>query len=142
MRARRIVCGVDFSKASAKALRTAAAIALHSRGELFVLFVEDPILAVAAKAAGDRRASTASTTPALERFVKKALGRTGRPRRLYLALSAGDAADEILKDATRRRADLIVLGTRGSGNAARLLLGSTAERVLRHARVPVLAVPS
>jgi nucleotide-binding universal stress UspA family protein len=143
MRARSVVCGVDFSRASAKALRSAAAIARRGRGQLVVLFVEDPMLAAAARAAGDRRASTASTTPALERFVKKSLGRAARPR-LHLAVAVGDAADEILKTATRRRADLVVLSTHGSGRGsmARLWLGSTAERVLRHTRVPVLAVPS
>jgi len=142
MHARLVICGVDFSSASAKALRSAAAIARRGHGRLVVLFVEDAMLAAAARAAGDPRASTASTTPALERFVKKALGRTARPRRLELARAVGNSADEILKVATRRRADLIVLGTRGIGNAARFLLGSTAERVLRHARVPVLTVPS
>jgi nucleotide-binding universal stress UspA family protein len=137
MRAHLVICGVDFSTASAKALRSAAAIARKDAGRLVVLFVEDPMLAAAAKAIGDRR----SATLALERFVAKALGRRRRPR-LQLALSAGDAAGEILKAAVRRRADLIVLGTRGRGRAARLLLGSTAEQVLRRARVPILAVPS
>jgi nucleotide-binding universal stress UspA family protein len=56
-------------------------------------------------------------------------------------VTEGTPADDILKAAGRRRADLIVLGTRGAGNVARLLLGSTAQRVLRRARVPVLTVP-
>jgi nucleotide-binding universal stress UspA family protein len=141
MRARSVICGVDFSTASAKALRSAAAIARQGRGQLVVLFVEHAMLAAAAKVAGDRRGSTASTTSALERFVNKALRRTARPR-LEVALSVGDAAEEILKVAARRHANLVVLGTRGIGHAARLLLGSTAERVLRQSRVPVLAVPS
>jgi nucleotide-binding universal stress UspA family protein len=142
MRARSVVCGVDFSKASAKALRAAAAIARRSRGRLLVLFVEDPILAAAARAAGDRRASTASTTAALGRFIARSLGRTASSTRPQTEVAVGNPGDEILKAVKRRRADLVVLGTRGSGSATRLLLGSTAERVLRRANVPVLAVPS
>ncbi len=142
MRARTVICGVDFSKTSARALRTAAALACKDRGALIVLFVEDPILAAAARAAHDRRASTATTTAALEGFIRRTLTGQPRPARTAAAVAVGAPAEEILKAARRHRADLIVLGTRGMGRAARLLLGSTADAVLRHARIPVLAVPS
>jgi len=142
MRARSVVCGVDFSTASAKALREAAAIARRGRGRLLVLFVEDAMLAAAGRAAGDRRASATSTGAALTRFVARSLGRASSATKLQTEVAVGNPEEEILKAVKRRRADLIVLGTRGSGNTKRLLLGSTAEGVLRHARVPVLAVPS
>jgi nucleotide-binding universal stress UspA family protein len=48
--------------------------------------------------------------------------------------------DEIVTQATRLRADLIVMGTHGRGSVKRLLLGSVAERVLRLAGSPVLTV--
>jgi nucleotide-binding universal stress UspA family protein len=47
-------------------------------------------------------------------------------------------AQGILDSADEHRADLIVLGSRGRGTFANLLLGSTAERVLRYSKVPVL----
>lgn len=47
-------------------------------------------------------------------------------------------AQGILDAAEQSRADLIILGSRGRGTFANLLLGSTAERVLRYAKVPVL----
>ncbi len=136
-----VICGVDFSKASAKALRRAAAIARQHHRRLVVLFVEDPLLAAAARAAGDRRGSSATTTTALERFVNQTLRYLRRPS-VSRAVAIGEPANEILKAARRHDADLVVLGTRGMGRVARLLLGSTAETVLRHTRVPVLAVPS
>jgi len=136
-----IVCGVDFSTASAHALRRAAAIARkHGRG-LVALFVEDPLLAAAARAAHDSRGSRASTAVALERFIDRTLGPRQRPR-ATAAVAVGVPAEEILKAARLHHADLVVVGTRGLGRAARLLLGSTAEAVLRRTRVPVLAVPS
>ena len=141
MRGRSIVCGVDFSNASARALKTAAAIANRYGRRLVVLFVEDPLLAAAARAARDNRASVRSTTAALDRFIARALG-PRRSRRAHPAIALGSAPDEILDVAKRQNAVLVVLGTRGIGRAARLLLGSTASAVIRQTKIPVLAVPS
>ena len=52
----------------------------------------------------------------------------------------GPAADVLVRVAERERADLIVVGSRGVGQAPRLL-GSVSEAVLAHAHVPVLIVP-
>ena len=52
----------------------------------------------------------------------------------------GAAAAEILDTARNESCDLIVIGTHGRGGVARLLLGSVAEAVLRHAPCPVLAI--
>jgi nucleotide-binding universal stress UspA family protein len=51
----------------------------------------------------------------------------------------GDAADAIVK--TAGETDLIVMGTHGHSGLARAVLGSCANRVLRHAHGPVLVVP-
>lgn len=141
MRKSPIVCGVDFSSASANALRSAATIARKYGRRLVTLFVEDPVLAAAARAAGDRRASRATTTAALERFIARSLRHLPRPQ-LSPAIAIGVPADEILRSARRHHAALVVVGTRGMGRTARVLLGSTADAVLRRTRVPVLAVPS
>ncbi|MCL5735519.1 MAG: universal stress protein [Actinobacteria bacterium] len=49
-------------------------------------------------------------------------------------------AEGILNAAEANAADLVVLGCRGRGTFANLLVGSTAERVMRFAKVPVLVV--
>jgi nucleotide-binding universal stress UspA family protein len=53
----------------------------------------------------------------------------------------GTPHQEILRFAERSAADLIVINTHGKGFLERTLLGSTAERVIRSAKVPVLSVP-
>jgi hypothetical protein len=50
----------------------------------------------------------------------------------------GGPADQIIRAADELAADLIVIGGRGKGAVAAMLLGSVAYRVLHHARCPVL----
>jgi len=50
----------------------------------------------------------------------------------------GQVAQTIVEHAVKARCDLIVVGTRGHGAAASLLLGSTATKVLHLSKVPVL----
>lgn len=52
----------------------------------------------------------------------------------------GRAAQEILEHARDHRVDLIAMVTHGRGGLGRLLMGSVAETVLRHASVPVFLV--
>ncbi|MDP1648105.1 MAG: universal stress protein [Rubrivivax sp.] len=52
----------------------------------------------------------------------------------------GDGYEDILRRATELGADLIVLGTHGKRGLERLLVGSTAEKVMRHSAIPVLTV--
>jgi len=51
-----------------------------------------------------------------------------------------DVAHEILKSAKEYHADLIVIGTHGRRGMKRMMLGSVAEDVIRHAEVPVLTI--
>lgn len=52
----------------------------------------------------------------------------------------GAAAPEILGAIDSQKADLVVMGKHGRGFLNRMLVGSVAERVVRHASVPVMAV--
>lgn len=55
-----------------------------------------------------------------------------------LELREGMPAEEILRAAREKKADLIAMSTHGRGGVVRLIAGSVAEEVLRKARVPVL----
>lgn len=52
----------------------------------------------------------------------------------------GQSAEKLLEVA--QGAELLVVGTRGGGGFRGLLMGSTADQVVRHAKVPVLVVPN
>lgn len=57
-------------------------------------------------------------------------------------LTDGSPASTLDKFATREDADLIVVGRRGNGGFAELLLGSVANALAHHAHRPVLIVPA
>ncbi len=57
-------------------------------------------------------------------------------------LVQGNGAEEILAEAEKMPADMILLGSHGKGMAAKLLLGSTSEGVLRKSTVPVHIIPT
>jgi nucleotide-binding universal stress UspA family protein len=54
--------------------------------------------------------------------------------------SGADAATEIIRAAEKVRADLVILSTHGRSGLGHLLLGSVAEKVLRHGEMPLLLV--
>jgi nucleotide-binding universal stress UspA family protein len=60
----------------------------------------------------------------------------------YHAVESRSPHKEILAQADKLAADLIVMGTHGRSGFERMLLGSVTEKVLRTSRVPVLTVPS
>ena len=55
-------------------------------------------------------------------------------------VTTGDAADAIVRMATESGADLIVMATHGRTGLQHVLLGSVAEKVVRHAPCPVLTI--
>ena len=55
-------------------------------------------------------------------------------------ISEGVPHEEILQYVTTHGIDLIVMGTKGRSGVDRVLMGSVAERVVRHSPVPVLTV--
>jgi universal stress protein A len=140
---RRILVPHDFSPQATVALKAAASLAREHDGTLTVLHVIVPFYVpadVPFGLAADTMPSPVSFIPAqreqLERVVTKALGKDA-PGLTY-RIDVGDAAQCILDAA--RRADSIVMSTHGRSGLTHLLIGSVAEKVVRHATVPVLTI--
>ena len=57
-----------------------------------------------------------------------------------IIVEKGNPVEQILKQAKERNCDLIVMGTHGQGTLADVMMGSTARRVLRRSKKPVLVV--
>lgn len=137
-----ILCPIDYSDASAAALRYAAVIAEHFFTRLIVASVDDPLLT----AAMDLRTGVMWTREASEKeianFVANVFG-DGSPMLAMCEYEAavGKPAVEILRVARERSCDLIVMSSHGLTGARKFFLGSTTERVLRETNVPVLVTP-
>ncbi|MCL5670371.1 MAG: universal stress protein [Acidobacteria bacterium] len=137
----RILCAVDFSKASAAALRVAGGLAKGARAEVTVLHVqrlEAPeyftvaqIKALNAQLRRSLRAARKFT----EDFAAKNLPRD--IDRSTVVLEA-DPVDAILQTLKESKADLLAMGTHGRTGIARFRLGSVSESVLRQAARSVL----
>lgn len=136
--AKRMLVGVDFSEPSRTALAFAARLALHGGGELDVLHVQDPLLMTAARNAGiDLRAESVEE---LKRFIHDTPPADAcHPDSFVLCGTPGKVLCDI---AAREQADIVVVGAHGMSGAARWLFGSNTERVLRHANMSVLVVPT
>ena len=136
---RRLLCPVDFSEPSQRALRHALTIARRHESEVTVLHVEDMLLGAARAEVSVRAEFMPRPQDELRAFVEE----TGLSDldRFKIVMMAGDAVGEIIEQASRGSSDLIVMGTRGRSGVARALLGSVTERVLRQARCPVMTIP-
>jgi nucleotide-binding universal stress UspA family protein len=144
---RRILVPVDFSEPSRIALEYAAELARGFGAKLDVLHVWEaptfiaPGSFVAMGNSGMELVEMVRTSAdsALDDFVSSA-----RRRGLEIAAARtemGHPAHAITEAAARGGYDLLVLGTHGRSGMSHILLGSVAERVLRHAPCPVLTVP-
>lgn len=89
---------------------------------------------------GDALVDQRYAQPDQVRTVEERLDAAGVEHLLLHSIGGREAAEEILTAATAHRADLIVLGVRRRTPVGKLIMGSTAQRVLLDALCPVLAV--
>ena len=137
-----ILCPIDFSEASAGALRYAAAIATHFATRLIVLSVEDPLLTEALDLGAGVVWEPELCKRDMRRFAAKTFGKDEPVLALLeYEVAVGKPAPEILRVARERSCDLIVISTHGLTGVRKLFFGSTTERVLRETSRPVLVVP-
>ena len=137
-----ILCPIDFSEASAGALRYAAAIAGHFSARLIVLSVEDPLLTDAADLDTGVRWTPEECRQEIKQFAVKTFG-SEPPSQATLEYEAvaGKPAPEILRLARARSCDLIVISRHGLTGMRKQFFGSTTERILRETTKPVLITP-
>jgi nucleotide-binding universal stress UspA family protein len=132
----RIMCGVDFSADSVAALRVAAELARLYCAPLHVLHaIEPPPMArpeVEIQIVDTANAAMATLLDS-ERASLEGLSVTAQ-------VTSGPAYSEIVKEAQECQADLVVLGARGVTLPEEVIIGRTAENVMKEAPRSVLIV--
>ena len=138
-----VIVGIDGSPASLRAARWAAAeasswgVPLHLAHAWSVPVVEWPVPGGPTYGdAGQFRAASQEVLQQAATALRDELGSDGPER--HLSSLEGQAAHQLIQAAIGARA--LVLGTRGQGGFAGLLLGSVVAACLHHARTPVVAV--
>src|SRR5437764_1278591 len=132
-----IIVGVDGSVHSRKALEYAAKEAAAHHTGLTVLTVHQAVRDVygGVSTYPDDAGLTDKARQAAQAEADEVLaGLAERPESVTVKAVHGLPADEIVKAA--EGADMVVIGSRGSGGFARLLLGSVATQVSHHANCP------
>jgi nucleotide-binding universal stress UspA family protein len=132
---------LDFSEPAEKALRYAVAFGRQLGARITLLHVRqlpyylaEPGFVPAAPLVDD---PPEAVTQRLEADAHRLVPSEMLERTL---LRAGEPFDEICKAAAELNTDLIILSTHGYTGLKHALMGSTAERVVRHAPCPVLVV--
>jgi nucleotide-binding universal stress UspA family protein len=132
---RTILHPTDFSEHSRHAFHLACALARDYNARLIVMHVASPPTAI-------YDGGMMALQPDLDelRLTLEAVRPDDPKVRVEHQLKEGYAPSEIVNAAREYACDLIVLGTHGRSAAARLLMGSVAEPVVRKAHCPVLTV--
>jgi nucleotide-binding universal stress UspA family protein len=140
-----ILVPVDGSKLSAKAVKTAVALAKVTQAKVTLFYAapdfggiyysESPLLAAHYTAASFRAAVAKHAQKILDQAAKTA-GMAVETRHVLSELPY----EAIVNAAAKGRCDLIVMASHGRRGVAGFLLGSETQKVLTHSKVPVLVV--
>ncbi|HET7221465.1 MAG TPA: universal stress protein [Vicinamibacterales bacterium] len=135
-----ILCPIDFSEFSRCALDRAVRLARLHNAVITAIHVVEPNGQAGEEAGVEAvQRQRDEQRQALTRFVAPEL--TADVQIRHELVEAPSISREILVQANRLSADLIVMGTHGRSGVERLLLGSIADKVTRMSPIPVLTVP-
>lgn len=136
----RILLAVDGSEHALHAAKIAGDLARRMEStELRIIVAYDPIPSYLGEP--DFQIAVNARLKEAQGVMQKAIEAVGDSEiGVQAELIEGDSAEAIIEVARTRNSDLIVMGSRGLGRLAGLVLGSTSQKVLGHAPCPVLII--
>jgi len=142
-----ILVGVDGSGHSRRALSWAMREAAHHHVPLTVMMVQPPPVRPATQIywnlpnLPDRSFDPETARMALQKMVDEVAAGLGEaPPEVIVSVTTGDPAEELVR--ASQDADMLVVGSRGNGAFAKLLIGSVSSKVTHHAASPVVVIPA
>lgn len=137
---KRILLAVDGSDHALNAARTAGELARVMESEMLRIVIAYDVIPPYLGEPNLQQAIDARLEEA-NVILKAAVEAVGPlPFEIQTGLIEGPPAEAILRVADTRQSDIIVMGSRGLGLLAGVLLGSTSQKVISHAPCPVLIV--
>jgi nucleotide-binding universal stress UspA family protein len=145
MQIRSILFPTDFSECGNYALHYAASLARTFGASIICVNVIEPIVSTVGYSGMTEPMPIADITEQLEDSAERELPKLAEcdecaGLNVEELVVHGEAASEIVRVAKDRDVDLIVIASHGRTGLGRILFGSTAEAVVRHASCPVLVV--
>lgn len=136
-----ILVPVDFSPGALHALNFAVSLARRLGSSIVLVHVMDLIYVSGQLDSRRLRSLRTEAHEDAKRLLARLAKRRVRPHvPVRHHLLNGTASAKIVEMATRTGVDLIVMGSEGRSGLKRFLIGSVAEKVIRHADCPVLVV--
>lgn len=135
-----ILCAYDFSQTSDRALAQAAALARRHDARLLIAHIVEPLPVSRSPVMRPPDSDLAIRVLAEKRIGEVAERLREEVGDVDLQVPIGQIGSEIVSIAAAQEADVVVIGTRGLSPIKHLLLGSTAEYVVRRSAMPVLAI--
>jgi nucleotide-binding universal stress UspA family protein len=145
MKIRSILLPTDFSECANYALSYATSLARAASAPIICLHVVEPVVPTVGYTGLTEPLPIADLSEQLEESAERELPKIATCEEcsglnVEEVIAHGDAAAEIVRVAKERNVDLIVISSHGRTGLGRILFGSTAESVVRHAPCPVLVV--
>src|SRR6476660_3545701 len=145
MQVRTILLPTDFSECGNYALSFATSLARTFGASVICVHVIEPIVPTVGYSGMTEPLPIADITEQLEDSAERELPKLAECDEcaginVEEIIAHGEAASEIVRVAKERNVDLIVIASHGRTGLGRILFGSTAEAVVRHAACPVLVV--
>jgi len=136
---KRILLAVDGSEHAIRAAKVAAELARSMQAELRVVVVYEAIPSYLGEP--DLQGAINARLSEAQGILQTAVVALGEiPGEIHTEILEGNSAEAIINVANTHSSDVIVMGSRGLGMLAGLLLGSTSQKVVSHAPCPVLIV--
>jgi nucleotide-binding universal stress UspA family protein len=136
----RLIAAIDGSVCSARALQVASRLSITLEAQIGLVHVLNPQLTMGSGVPTDQMWSILRREG--QELLDTAAASIPAHPHPWKFLRQGPPAKEIIAAACEWSVAWLVLGTHGRSGISRLLLGSTAEAVLRHAPCPVVIVPT
>ncbi len=142
MKFNKILCAVDLSEHSRQVAQYAAMLAKATGAELIVIYTAPSL---------SQYVGFHVPPNTIDNFVGEIVTGAEKSMESFVAenfegvnvnskVLIGYAAEEIINTADKEDVDMIVMGTHGRKGIDRILFGSVAEKVVKHARQPVLTI--
>ncbi len=140
---RSILVPIDFSVHSKNALKYAVPLAEKFNASLHLVYVVEPTIYPADLGFGQvvlpgvEEELREKGEGELEALMRREIGKRVKAS---TAVRTGNPHQEILREAEEKGVDLIVVATHGHSGVEHMLFGSTADRIVRRSKVPVLTI--